>query len=366
LRIVHLVSSLNVGGLEQFAVRMAHAQRKRGIEASLLTLHDGALRDEAARLGVPVIVLGGAGNEPRGLREIKKASRVMRGILTLKKLGADIVHAHNPVTLHYALLGKIGGNSKVVLTCHGRGKDEMKPPPREQWQRTDAVIAVSQAVLDDTPDAKFAGLSRTIRNGIEPTPPKRSRNEVRAELGIHESACVGLLAARIDHLKGHEILLDALAQLKRQGVELMLLFAGDGKERSAREAHAADLGLTAADVRFLGFRSDVPDLLAASDLFVLPSFSEGLPLSVLEGMAQGLPIVATTVGGIPETVTSGVEGLLVPPHDADALAEALAQVVQNQTLRTHFGQAGKRRVESEFTFGGMLDAYDAVYDEITR
>lgn len=137
-----------------------------------------------------------------------------------------------------------------------------------------------------------------------------------------------------------------------------------GKERPAREARAQELGLTQEDVRFLGFRGDVEDLLGASDIFVLPSFSEGLPLSVLEGMAQGLPIVATTVGGIPEVVTQNQEGILVPPKDAEALADALAQVVQNPELRRTLGKAGKCRVADEFTFTGMLDAYETIYKNL--
>lgn len=361
---MHLVSSLNMGGLEQFAVRMAHAQRKRGHDASLLTLHDGQLRADAEKLGIPIVLLGGAGNGSGIARLTQKVSRVGRGVLTLRRLSADVVHAHNPVTLHYALLSKIGGNSKVVVTCHGRGKNEMKPPTPEQWRKTDAVIAVSQAVMNDTADAHYARLRQVIRNGVEPTPPQRTKDAVRAELGLGADQCVGLLAARIDHLKGHEVLLDALAILKKRGLALTMLFAGDGKERPAREARAQELGLTPDDVRFLGFRNDIADLLGASDIFVLPSFSEGLPLSVLEGMAQGLPIVATTVGGIPEVVTQNQEGILVPPKDAQALADALAQVVQNSELRRTLGQAGKQRVTSEFTFAKMLDAYDAVYNNV--
>jgi L-malate glycosyltransferase len=364
LRIVHLVSSLNMGGLEQFAVRMAHAQRKRGHDASLLTLHDGQLRADAEKLGIPIVLLGGAESESGLARLTQKVTRVGRGVLTLRRLSADIVHAHNPVTLHYAHLSKIGGSSKVVLTCHGRGKNEMKPPTPEQWRKTDAVIAVSQAVMNDTTDAHSARICQVIRNGVEPTPPQRNRGEVRAELGLSAERCVGLLAARIDHLKGHEVLLDALAILKRRGLEFTMLFAGDGKERSAREARAQELGLTPDDVRFLGFRSDIADLLGVSDIFVLPSFSEGLPLSVLEGMAQGLPIVATTVGGIPEVVTQNQEGILVPPKDADALADALAHVVQDAELRKTLGKAGKCRVADEFTFAGMLDAYDMIYKNV--
>ncbi len=355
-----------MGGLEQFAVRMAHAQRRRGHDASLLTLHDGQLRADAEKCGVPVILLGGAGSASGVARLTQKVTRVGRSILTLKKLNAEIVHAHNPVTLHYALLAKIGSAAKVVLTCHGRGKNEMRPPTPEQWRKTDAVVSVSQAVMDDTPESQPSPLRRVIRNGVEPPPPNRTRAEVRAELGIGAERCVGLLAARIDHLKGHEVLLDAHALLKQRGVSLTLLFAGDGKERSAREARAAELRLTPDDVRFLGFRSDIPDLLAASDIFVLPSFSEGLPLSVLEGMAQSLPIVATTVGGIPEVVTHELEGLLVLLKDAEALADALARIVLDKELGQSFGRAGKKRVAAEFTFAGMLDAYEKVYKEVLK
>jgi glycosyltransferase involved in cell wall biosynthesis len=119
-------------------------------------------------------------------------------------------------------------------------------------------------------------------------------------------------------------------------------------------------------VRFLGFRDDVPDLLAAADFFVLSSLAEGLPLSILEAMAQRLPVVASNVGGIPEVVTHGEHGLLVSPQDPEALAEAIAQVAGNPECRTAWGHAAALSVRQHFTFDQVAVRYEDIYSEVRR
>lgn len=351
--LVHVVSSLRVGGMEQFVLRVAAAQREAGDRVTILALQAGGdLEAQAAEHGISVQTLHG-----------NKIARVMQTGALFARLRPEIVHAHNPTTLHYALLGKRFCGAKVVVTCHGRGKGDTRLPSTAEWERADAVVGCSQAVAGEMRGAVGRTPLHVILNGITPTPPQRSRAEVRAELGLTDEV-TGIVVARIDHLKGHDTLLQALAALRVFGTAPVLLIVGDGAERAARETLARELRLSETQVRFLGFRSDVADLLAASDFFVLPSLTEGLPLSVLEAMAQRLPVVASAVGGIPELVTDGQEGLLVPPSDVDALTNALGRVTSDAALRDRFGAAGLTRVRSEFTFTEMLARYAALYESL--
>ncbi len=347
-RILHLVSSLQVGGLEQFAVRMAHFQREAGADAQILTFRDGPLRRETERLGIPVTLLTGG-----------KLKRILAGTARFRRIAPDILHAHNPATLNYGLLGKRACGAPLLLTLHGRGKNDTQAPKSAQWKAVDALVAVSRFVADDWAESSCP--IQVILNGVEFSSPRRSRNEVRAELALAADRLVGCVAARMDGLKGQETLLHALSLLPASTPPVTLLLAGDGDRRQEWETLACSLGLTEEQVRFLGFRADVPDLLSASDFFVLPSYSEGLPLSVLEAMSHGLPVIASEVGGVPEVLCSAQEGLLVPPRDPAALADALDTLLQNSELRRRMGVAGAARVKSAFSFDRMMNDYALLY-----
>jgi len=150
-------------------------------------------------------------------------------------------------------------------------------------------------------------------------------------------------------VKGLPILLDALAELKRDRHELDLVVAGDGPDRQALVQRACDLGL-ASQVRFLGYQSpaQVRELLGQTDIFVMASFAEGVPVVLMEAMACSIPVVATRIAGIPELVEDGVSGFLVPPADAHSLAERITALLSDPALRQRFGKAGRAEVEAEF------------------
>jgi glycosyltransferase involved in cell wall biosynthesis len=165
--------------------------------------------------------------------------------------------------------------------------------------------------------------------------------------------------ARLHKQKGHAVLLKAATLVPNA----MFVLAGDGPERQSLEALAQELGV-ASRVHFLGERADVPSLLARSDAFVLPSMYEGLPVSVLEAMAIGTPVVATAVGGTDEVVEHGVNGLLVPPGNPERLADEISRVIGNTSLAASLSEGGKRRVREYFSsqsmLGGVLDVYKEV------
>jgi glycosyltransferase involved in cell wall biosynthesis len=346
LRIVHTMSSLEGGGMEHFVVRLADAQRRRGHDASILALQGGPLQQQAERLGVPVRVLGGARTVPR----------LLKGALRAALLHPDIVHAHNPTSVHYGVLFKLMSASRLVVTDH---RGILRVPTAFEWLLTDAVIAVSCDTARRSTAASHIDV-QVIYNGITPVPPKRTRAEVRAELGLGEQP-VALHVGNFLPVKAHDILVDALAALRDRGVPLTLLTAGQGPELEPIRARAKAHGLGDDRVRFLGYRSDVPDLLAASDIFVLPSRMEGVPLAVLEAMSHRLPIVTTRVGGLPEIVGEGEQGFLVPPEDVPALADALGKLALDPALRARMGESARARSLAEFSFDEMTNKYDALY-----
>ncbi|MFO0757466.1 MAG: glycosyltransferase [Byssovorax sp.] len=346
LRIVHTMSSLQGGGMEHFVVRLANAQRRRGHEASILALQGGPLGEQAEKLGIPVEVLGGARTLPR----------VLKGALRSMLLRPDVVHAHNPTAVHYGVLFKLMSFSRLVVTDH---RGILREPTTVEWLLTDAVIAVSRDTARRSTAAKSIDV-QVIYNGITPVAPKRSRAEVRAELGLGDQP-VALHVGNLLPVKAHDVLVKAIGLVRDRGIPLTLLAAGQGPELENIQALCRSLGLGEDRVRLLGYRGDVPDLLGASDMFVLPSRMEGVPLAVLEAMSHALPIVASKVGGLPEIVGEGAQGFLVPPEDESSLAAALGKLAQDPALRSRLGESGRARAIAEFSFEEMTSKYDALY-----
>jgi len=226
----------------------------------------------------------------------------------------------------------------------------------------DQYIAVSRGVKENlckdlgTPDSKV----RVVHNGIRLTAFERAANAgLRDKLTEGRDLPVVFTPARLHAQKGHTYLLQAAAQVP----DAIFVLAGDGPERSALEELCLRLGLEDR-VRFLGRREDIPELLATCDLFVLPSLYEGLPLSVLEAMASGKPVVATGVGGTDEVVVHGSTGKLVPPMDVTALAVAIGAMLRDQAMAARFGEAGRKRVAQLFSAEVMVRGVSDLYDEL--
>lgn len=353
LRVIHIISSLQVGGMEQFALRLAARQRSRGLDASLLALNGGPLLDVARIQEVPVRVLGGR----------HKLPRVGWGILHFASRRPQIVHAHNPTSLHYAALGRKVTRARVVMTYHGVGAAHPREPSATEWRGTDAVVSVSAGAVAQLQRPELGDRLRVILNGVDLPQAGRPRAELRRELALGDRL-TGIMVARMDGLKGHAPLLQALTSDSLRSLPLTILLAGDGAIRGELEREAARLGLADDRVRFLGFRSDVADLLAAADFFLLPSRTEGLPLSLLEAMSHGLPVVATPVGGIPEVVTPDAEGLFVAVDNPAELGSAIYRLATDEALRKRLGLAARERVSRELSFDVMAARYEELYQSL--
>jgi glycosyltransferase involved in cell wall biosynthesis len=353
LRIVHTVSSLQGGGMEHFVLRLCESQRKRGHDSSVVAITGGPLKEIAEQKGVPLTIL-------RGNHKVKRVAHTAAHFAALRP---DIIHCHNPTSLHYASVAKLVCRARLVFTDHAQTKGIVRMPRAFEWSLVDAFASVSAETASHAVDIGYQGHAEVVHNGVEFTPARRSRAEMRAELGL-DGRVVGINVASFFSVKAQDILIRGAAELKKTGVPVTVVCVGDGGERPIVEKLAADLGLTGVDVRFLGFRNDVADLLVASDFFVLPSRSEGFPMSILEAMSHRLPVVCTPVGGNPELVTDGEHGYLVPVDDAVALAAAMGKLVGDEAHRIKLGEAGYARVKGDFSFDRTTDRYDAMYRRV--
>ncbi|MCW2779122.1 MAG: glycosyl transferase group 1 [Frankiales bacterium] len=203
----------------------------------------------------------------------------------------------------------------------------------------------------------------TVANGVRPRTTVLPRAEARRELGLTPDQPVVMTVGRLTVMKGQRFLLDAVPALADRFPDLAVVLVGDGHLREVLEKQAADLGV-ADVVRFAGQRADARELLAAADVFALPSRTEGMPLAVLEAMEAGLPVVATRAIGLEEVVDDGVTGLLVRIRDAAALGVALAAVLDDPLLRARLGAAGRQRYLAAFTAARTAREVAAVYDDV--
>ena len=202
-----------------------------------------------------------------------------------------------------------------------------------------------------------------IHNGADTrrfAAPQNARKAIRHALGFSETDFVLIQVARLHPGKGHRVLLEAMRQLLHFHPTLKLICLGEGEEEPQLRAFCKSLGL-ADGVRFAGYQHNVPEWLSAADINVLPSFYEGLPLTILEAMAAGLPTVASNVGGIPEAIEDGVSGLLVPPGDPHRLAQALAFLLRDPAIRVRIGQAAHARMLRNFSFEQQVRSTERMY-----
>jgi glycosyltransferase involved in cell wall biosynthesis len=207
----------------------------------------------------------------------------------------------------------------------------------------------------------------TIYNGVDAenfsTSGTRTTGQVLQPFGIPTDVPLVGSVGRFRPQKGYADLLVAMKQVKENAPTARLLLVGDAELQADLEAKAMSLGLDEV-VTFAGVRTDVPEILTALDVFVLASLWEGMPNAILEAMAAGLPVVATAVGGTPEVVVDGVTGLLVPPRDPTALAQAITRLLDDPDLRQRMGRAGRERVLQHFSVEQMVKRTQTLYEQL--
>ena len=286
----------------------------------------------------------------------------------LRRSEVDILHVHAGIGWEGHGLARAGRAAGVFVVRTEHLPYLITDADQEKSYRgivelTDHVIAVSESSAHSfAPQGWDDGKVTIIRNGIEPPSPKRDRERVRAELGLASGETALLTVARLSAQKGQAILVVAMTEVAKRYPQSRLFVAGSGDDRWFLEQLTARLCLSDR-VTFLGERDDVPDLLRAADVFVLPSLFEGLPLAVLEAMALGVPTVATCIGGTSEALGAD-HPWYAPPNDPAALAAAIGLALESDAGRQSVGTAGKTRFYTEFQASRMARQTADLYRRI--
>ena len=372
-----LITQMEAGGAQTAMLQLARGLKARGHDVTVVTMYDkgGFIPRYEWRFGLRILDLE---MKPAGGRHlVGRLFSMARGVVRLYRLmrsgGYEVLQTFS----HYAnnICIPLGWLARIPVRISSQRSSLRGAPGWLHWidrftanhRMTSLMIAVSESTREHS--IKVEGIGRekvlTIPNGIDLARFDRaaagsSREDVLGSLGLESQRPVVLCVARLHPQKGHAHLLEALPLLLPEHPRLTLLLAGEGALRGELEGHTAVLGLE-GHVRFLGVRDDVPALMKACDVFVLPSLWEGLPNSVLEAMAAGLPIVATRVDGTTEAVQDGATGLLVPPGDPSALAGALAEVLREPERAKAMAARGREVAETDFSLEDTISRFEAVY-----
>lgn len=360
-RLVYVVTLAEVGGAQSYVAGLMDGLGGE-FEVVVAAHGDGPLRRAAAAAGIPFVPL-------EHVRRPVSPVRDLRGLVELyrlfRRLRPDVVHLNSSKA---GILGRIAarfaGVPVSVFTVHGwafkaghgRAAAAYLWADRLVEPLATAVVCVSETELRAGLAAGTCREERTtvIPNAVDPGP---AVERAPATNGPLELVSVGRLAEP----KDFATLLSAVAALPPATVRVVLL--GDGPQREALQAQVAELAIADA-VELAGEVDDVRARLDRADAFVLSSRSEGMPLSVLEAMAAGLPVVASDVGGVHEVVVDGETGRLVPAGDATALAAALSELADQPELRERWGGAGRQRIEERFALGTWRAAHLALYERL--
>jgi glycosyltransferase involved in cell wall biosynthesis len=360
--ILHTESSLGWGGQEHRILAEAKIMRERGHRLLIACDPRGELYRRADRESLPFFPLkfGGRANFSAwlGLRRHLQQERV------------DLLNTHSSLDSWVGFLVwlTLGNKIKLVRTRHLSTKVAPNWPTRRLYQTPAAVITTSQGISELLHQRLGVPRERlhTIPTGVDLTnfasrPPDPSLAE---RLQLPAGAFVFGTISVLRSWKGHLYLLEALKTLREEGREAILLIVGDGPYRPVIEDKINELGL-GQKVRLVGHQDAVPDWLALMDAFVMASYAnEGVPQALLQALAMGKPTVATRTGGIPEVIVPEETGLLVPPRDSRALAQAMSRLVRDASFREMLSRRGPQLVASRYSLEQMADALEALYTGI--
>lgn len=361
IKVLHVMNTLDIGGAEALVLNLAKRIDGRRFALEVVSLTgEGKLSREFRALGVPTHAL----DRREGL-DPTLAFRLGR---LAKAIDAHILHSHNVGPWLYGGLAALALRRPLVHTEHSNlfaGQRALMYAERALAYGTHTVIADSSKVHRHLVERQGlpARKVRTIMNGIDTQlfSPDAPAAAAREALGVPAQALVVGTVGRLVPVKDQDSLLHAFAQVAPTTPQARLVVVGEGPLRAQLEAQASGLGIRER-VHFAGGRRDVHQLLPAFDVFVLSSISEGLPLTVLEAMACGLPVISTDVGALKEAVENGQTGLLVPSRQPAALAQAIGTLLGHPERRRSMGEAALTRVRGCFDLRLMTQSYEGVYD----
>ena len=349
IRCMHVVKSAQpeCTGICRIVNSLAKYAKQHGYDISVVFLADGPLRAQMSAAGTNAHVVSWKGT-------FTDVPGAVRAGLWVRKNGPEIVHLHFGGRIVRAIC-KLGGADVVVQHIHGRNNELTNEIPKTlsvPW--ADAVIACSNAVaasvISHRAEVIYAGIE------VEPVPRSRANRSGPLQLGV---------LSRLTPIKNVAAVIHAAARLRDLGIAIQVNIAGLGPCEDSLRSLARELNVTDR-VCFLGWREDIRELLSGWDLLAMPSFDEGFPLSALEAMAAGLPVLASRVGGLPEIVEDGVTGNLIPPGDIEALVLHLVELANDRMRLSKMGAAGRKRVQEKFTEEAMASHMASFYAQLLR
>lgn len=369
MRILYVVTGATYGGAPAHVLNLIRGDLKRGYKVGLVSGLEPWLIEEAKKLKIyhslnPYFV--------QPFHPFKDLLAFLPVYKAIRYFKPDLVSAHSTKAGIVARLACALLKKKVVFTAHGWAFTE----GRRMWKRrifalverfaalfTKKVICVSNYDKDLALKFKIAPPEKlvVIHNGVDPDPfVKADGSKIREEFNLNDEIVI-CMVGRLAPPKDHFTLLKALKMLKGK---VKLLSVGDGNLGLKIKEYIVQNDLNDSIV-LTGKRKDVPQFLAASDIFVLSSQWEGLPYTIIEAMMSGLPVIATRVGGVPELVEDGITGYLVPPKDHRSMASAINKIINDPSLRQHMGKMGRKKAMEKFTLERMLQETEKVYEDIT-
>lgn len=362
IKICYLITGLNVGGAEMMLYRLIEKLDKTRYDIKVISIIPlGKVAEKIKKLQVEVISLE--------MRSKYDVFVILRLVDLLKKIKPVILHSY---LFHANFLGRVAGKiAKVPIIISSIRNSKFGGKVRELALKytdkySDATTIVCQAAANRMIKRRVVSKEKlhVIYNGIEPElyySNKNSKLELRKKMNIPLERKIILSVGRLQYQKGYPYVIQSAFELKKRGYDFLWLIAGEGELRPQLDKLVREYDLEDC-IQFLGIRDDIPELMCASDIFVLSSLWEGLPGVVLEAMAAGLPVVATNVGGTPELVENGKNGFLVPPRNSLLMADAIEKIMSmDHTKQLEMGILGTEIVKQRFTVDKMVRSHEQLY-----
>ena len=365
VRVLYLIVDLTVGGAEDHLLSLArNLDRTRFLPVVCCIGRKGPIGAEIEAAGIRVEELG---KLRKGGFDREIVSR-LRALIRRERI--DLVHSHMYHANLYGRLAAFREGVPAVISVHNtyvRPKILRRVLNRWLARRTPFILAGSEAIRDDIAryDRVPPGKIRVVPYGVdvEKFDSVLSREEARGKLGLPGDRFLVGTVGRLEEQKGQKYLIDAAGRLSRDGRKVTLLIVGSGREEDRLRDQAVREGIGDA-VLFLGTRRDLPELFRAMDLFAFPSLWEGFPIALLSAMAAGLPVIVTPVGGVPEVVEDGINGLVVPAGDPVALAEAIWKAHENPVGTSGLGTAAAATIRDRYSHRTTARRIMEIYEQV--
>jgi len=357
--VLYLSSSSGPGGAEQMLCSLAASLDRTRFRPIVALFRPGWLKEQCESLGIETYIFPSGG--------IFQSEWIKACVHLVRRENVTIIHAHEFDANVQGTLAAFLARTPIIATIHGKHYYWTALRRRIAYRfisRYATMVAVSHDLKEFI--AQKLGIVRdrikVVHNGVSPLPPisHEDANSFRTKLGIPPCDQVVGVVGSLYSVKGHRFLFEAVPCVLQRFPDTTFLIIGRGELEVALKEQVERLGV-GKKVMFLGLRHDVPQLLAAMDIFALPSLSEGLSMAILEAMMAGKPVIATRVGGNPELIEEGRTGLLVESESSQALVKALEILLCNRDVARQMGIAGREKAQSEFGVDGMVRQYAALY-----